>query len=263
MKIDEKVDDKEKIIVSNEDNDILEYVRHLYYIKSQGFSVIKKEWFKIQSFEPKLYKSKENKKGVVSFFCDILYPILPKGQEDKSENYFLKVYLTEYKVTVDLPVLSIINSWNAGWPRAGRMAEGYTDFPWRLLKPIKEFIDNPIDIKTLSENLLKEKIWQKDKVFEIYYNNILPLINKSLNVKKNDKEYKIIYDTLNNLYDSAVSDHKKEMLKAYTISKAGLPYIGTFVLKEEYLNLTKEENDNPFIIYTKECIEDEKCLYIS
>ncbi|MCD4827470.1 MAG: hypothetical protein K8Q99_06825 [Acholeplasmataceae bacterium] len=233
----------------------LEEVRSWYYIKSWGMTVFKNKWDLYIDFVPRLYKTKENEKNEISFFCDVYYPILPEGMSDEFNNYLIRLYLTEYNKFVEIPVSMIKKTWRAGWPREGIMALRYTDFPWRLLKPIKAFIDNPVDIDLLKESLYKDKVRYKNVGIDIYYNHIFPWINNDFTKAYRDIDMKTWILGLETLYEMAISMSKQVMFKAFSISKQGYPYVGISVDTNEYQKLVNEDNENPFIQYLSVCIK--------
>lgn len=236
-------------------------VKDWYYIKSRGMSVRKKELLKYVDFEPMLYGSKQNLNELVSFFCEIHYPFYLNGMPKTDENLFLEIYLTDYKRFIDIPASIVEDIWYSGWPREGIMGERYSDFPWRLLKPIKEYLDNPTDIDTLISNLYPDDVNLSFMVISIYYDLILPWIKNGKNVRLNDFKKNLWFEGLQKLYDLAIDIHKKEMLNAFSVSSIALPYKGVTVYLERYKNLSEEEKQNPFLIYMLEtCIPNQEKL---
>lgn len=236
----------------------LESVRGWYYMKSWGMTVLLKDWLDYVDFEPMLYKNKSNANEEISFFCDIYYPILPLGRKDVYSNYLIRLYLSDYQRTIDIPVTIIKKTWRAGFPRAGVMTLRYTDFPWRVLKPIKDYIDQPSDIDTLKKNLYIDHIEEVSVVIDIYNKNIVPWINHRLShsFKPSDRQTWLL--GLEKLYEMAVEVGKKEMLSAFSIPKSGYPYTGVFVEKNTYEHMSDKENDNPFNTYLQYCIKHQR-----
>jgi hypothetical protein len=222
--------------------------RDMYYVANVRLECLKSDLGKCVKEMPKLATEKGD---LVSFHCHIYYPYY-----DLDEGFSLKVWLTEEERFINIDPDIIKKRYRAGWPRAGIMAERYLDFPWRLLKRVKEFLAKPLDISVLIRILKAEQVHDGLDITRYYDENIQPwfekLIGKMMFEEGYDLERDI--DVLKRHYEKAIEINKKQMLEAFSVSREGYPYLGVVVNPA----LFEIDDDNPFRDYLKTCVDWQK-----
>jgi hypothetical protein len=227
---------------------LIDQLESLYYVKSRCVGVNKVKIIEYCKIQPKPVADDGT---TIQFFCDILYPYLGQNHE-----MMIKLCL-ENKQEIDIPLNFIESIKNAGWPRAGMMAERLIDFPWRLLKPIHAYLKNPKDIVLLEKILYKEVIYDQSFVTKAYHDKILPWIElgTSQNIIQETKAFEVWMKELIIRYDDIVIKQKELMLKAFSIHRSGYPYTGVIV-DPKYL----KNSDNPFQKYLSTCVKHQKAI---
>jgi hypothetical protein len=218
-------------------------LRQFYYVGMRRVEMKKDDLMKSINIIPKFVTEE---KGIVSFFCDILYPII-------EDEIYIRLYVDDIDQYIDVKLDSIIKIHLAGWPRAGRMAEMFTDFPWRLLKPVYQYLKQIDKPEVLFKNLYNEMVYDNMPITKRYLEELLTHAVKGLDMVYLSYTFYEWVSKLKDIYESIITTHKQIMLKAFSQSEQAYPYLGVIVNKSHLLT----DTHNPFIQYLDECIQNQ------
>jgi hypothetical protein len=225
-------------------------LNQLYYVGITRMECLKNE---LQEQIKEMPKAVAEDHLHVSFNCAIHYPF-------KSEHgdWLVKTWLYREEKFIFVPRNAIVGLSPAGYPKAGILAERYLDFPWRLLKPIRDFLDQPTSIELFMKALQTEQVFDGLEVTSYYDEHIRPWFDDVF--EKKDFHTKGIPDEklkeLEEHYQRAVHVHKEKMLRAFSVKKGGYLYTGVIVNP----NIERFKGDNPFYDYLEFCQDHQNQL---
>ncbi len=184
-----------------------------------------------------------------TIFVIIVATILPYGKEDKLENYQLCFEISNTKIIKTVPLLAILNWTTCGYPKAGTDPRYFTDYPWRILKPLKEYIFDKIDFITFQQRVYKDKVL-RDSFFIDYYQDTLPYI---LNTQEETPLFKRnIWLKYNEYYQRNIDEMKEEHLKHSKYNPMYVTIMHQNITEAHFL--PDKKVDNPFIELELECL---------
>ncbi|MFP4178105.1 MAG: hypothetical protein ACLFTZ_05005, partial [Acholeplasmataceae bacterium] len=148
----------------------------------------------------------------VQFHCDIHYPVRGEGGE-----WLVKTWLYNEETFIFVPRDAIVELKPAGYPKAGILAEKFLDFPWRLLKPIRDYLKDPTSLERFMDVIRTEQVFDGLEVTAYYYDHINPWFESALEERAR-RDQGIRAQRLKDLaahYEKAIQLHKEAMLKAF------------------------------------------------
>lgn len=224
-------------------NEILEHLKHDYFRPFVGI-VVKSDavnkYLAVNYAVRKCYLHQDD--GFTKLFVTILYPFLPEGMEDKTENYHLVVTIFDINVNITIPFTAIMNHWRTGWPRHGKDPRYFTFFTWKVLSPLKRFINREIDLNELRRSLYTRPLRLGLDLVILYRNEVSPYL-----LQTNDDTY-VVRERVAQYYDKMMETLKVSMDHFHFMPGSGYIYTGVYPSDvEETYFLPDTPESNPLV----------------
>lgn len=174
-------------------------------------------------------------------FVTIIIVYLPYRLSNRFTNHRVKFQISETNIIKDVPITALLNWYRSGFPRDGKDIRKFTEYPWKMLEPIKAYIDYKITLNQLKKKSLKVVI-STYGIFKTYYEAVLPMILKT------EVEEPIFRQFLSEQYEALYQENMADMFKAHSYPLQGWMYIGV-----AYKNITEDTfypetiENNPFV----------------
>lgn len=223
--------------------DIMEGLLHDYFRPFVGV-VVKREAIEtipaVKQAVTASYLYQDN--GYIKLFVTILFPYLPDGMNDQMKNYQMMVRLHDANSIISIPFSGIMNTWRTGWPRHGKDPRYFTYFPWKVLSPLKRFIDHEITTNELRDSLYVRPLRLGLELVQIYQESVLPYVRET-----NDDE-NIIRVRLVEYYEKMIEALKASMEHFHLMPSSGYMYTGVYPsdIEADYFLPDTPEN-NPLV----------------
>ncbi len=190
---------------------------------------------------------KEDNQSDISFFCDLLYPRLPSNKDDIIKNYLIKLRIIDLNMIIEVPLTSIQSMWIAGWPRAGYMVEKWIDFPWRLLKPLDQFIKHQTSHASFIQAINQKPYDDGLRITKMYFKYLPELLKQIPSIEEKDQFSTAWLNEMNQFYNNLLACHNEDIKELFSISKSAKPYTGLIINIKSLSDDQYDYPHNPFI----------------
>ncbi|MDY0211253.1 MAG: hypothetical protein RBQ91_07625 [Acholeplasma sp.] len=194
-------------------------------------------------------------KPYLTLSATILAVYVKYGLKKRLSNYRIKLEITGTCIIKDLPLKAIMNWYRSGFPRDGKDPRYYTDYPWKLLKPMKAYLAYEIALKSFKERAFKDQIHE----FSIYKDYYESTLSRILNQKEDTSTFRVF---IKEKYDLWVQTIMKEVDKDHLSPITNWMYTGII-----YKDITEEsfipdtQDDNPFVDYELNALAEMKLRF--